>query len=292
MNSNLQMAKSSSNRKVATSPSPPLPDQHPEFKSIGKGMGTTKAKGKPKSRRSLSGYNFYMKYYRTVTVSPGMTLAVLDDSLTHEEKRKHVLEVLERDPYRLQCGQKRRHRKTHGAIDFKELTIQVASSWRNLDDRAKSVFMDVARQAKHQNKKQEDDSSTESRRPQFDVQSTTQGPCMQAIFEEALSIPNTFHFQSNDSTPSASTVSTGIVAASQPSLNVHKPIIHGNLSTYMPMDAYSSSPAPLKVTSQVQSLSESNRPVLVGMSELSEEGRSVSNSELASFLSWLDWSRL
>ena len=327
----------SGNSEVSASPSLSIPDDQPKSTSNGKNLGKMKCKSasagkdKPKRRRNLSGYNFYMKYHRTVTVSTGMTLDILDDSLTHEEKLRHVLEVLERDPYRLQSGQKRRHRKSHGAIGFKELTIQVASSWRNLDVSAKSVFEDIARQAKNQ--KRENDSSADSRCSSFDIQPAAQGSNMHSVLEEALFSTGTGGtgampslappFQSDGSTPSVTTTGTasaGFVAAAPPSSLQH-PIIGANLSaSSLATDASATTtcntveshsmcddlfePAPLSVTSQV--------PIVAGASssfngsynsfsasELSEgrcpNGSSNNNSnsnELASFLSRLDWSQL
>ena len=319
-----KVTETGGNLDVSTSPSLSLPDKQPKSTSKGKSMGKMKSssKDKPKRRRNLSGYNFYMKYHRTVTVSPGMTLDILDNSLTHEEKLKHVLQVLERDPYRLDNGQKRRHRKSHGAIGFKELTIQVASSWRSLDMSAKSVFEDIARQAKHQ--KHEKDSSTDSRRPSFEVQSATQGANVHAVLEEAFhtttttttSMPNLVHFPSNGSTPSVSTTgtSTGVIAAAPSSSLLQQPIMVGNSSASSVMNPSALAnaavgpytcddifePAPLTVTSQVpvDLVDGGNHPFSMPGFAPCQEGfpnnnnNNNNNNELASFLSRLDWSQL
>ena len=326
-----KVTNSSGNLEVSTSPSLSLPDDQkpkaaPKGKSLGKIKGKNARKDKSKRRRNLSGYNFYMKYHRTVTVSPGMTLDILNDSLTHEEKLKHVLEVLERDPYRLQRGQKRRHRKSHGAIGFKELTIQVASSWRTLDVSAKSVFEDIAMQAKHQT--QENDSSSKSRRSSFEIQPSAQGSNVHAVLEEALfstgttitgSMPSLIHFQSDGTTSSVATTSTGSTgfAAAPPPSSLQQPIIGENLSAPALTDASATTntvgpaymcgdlfePAPLTVTSQVPAvpsacLSLNGSYNSFSASELSEgvfpnnSSSSSNNNELASFLSRLDWSQL
>ena len=318
-----KVTNSSSNLEVSTSPSLSLPDDQkpkaaPKGKNLGKIKGKSAGKDKPKRRRNLSGYNFYMKYHRTVTVSPGMTLDILNDSLTHEEKLKHVLEVLERDPYRLQSGQKRRHRKSHGAIGFKELTIQVASSWRTLDVSAKSVFEDIARQAKHQT--QENDSSSESRRSPFEIQPAAQGSNVYAVLEEALfstgttitgSMPSLVHFQSDGTTSSVATTGTGSTgfAAAPPPSSLQQPIIGENLSapgsSYLCGDLFE--PAPLTVTSQVPAVPSASFSLNASYDSFStlepsqevhpnnnnnNNSSSNNNNELASFLSRLDWSQL
>ena len=325
-----KVTNASDNLELSASPSLSLSDDQkakaaPKDKHLGMIKGKSAGDDKPKRRRNLSGYNFYMKYHRTVTVSPGMTLDILDDGLTHEEKLKHVLEVLERDPYRLQSGQKRRHRKSHGAIGFKELTIQVASSWRSLDVSAKRVFEDIARQAKHH--AQEIDSSSESRRSSFETQPAAQGSNMQAVLEEppfstgTTGMPSLVHFQSAGSTPSIATTATtsaGFVAAAPPSLLQH-PIIDGNLSASSLTDAAASAttnntvgsshpymsgdlfePAPLTDAPVVTGASSSLNASYNSFSTLepSQEvhvqpnNSTSNNNELASFLSRLDWSQL
>ena len=97
--------------------------------------------------RNLSAYNFYMKYHRTVLVTPGMSFDALHGGLTFDQKRQHILQVLDDDPYRLKAGEKRLHRTSHGAIGFKELTRQVSTAWRSLDDDSRAVFQDIARES-------------------------------------------------------------------------------------------------------------------------------------------------
>ena len=99
---------------------------------------------KKQRRRTLSGYNYFMKYHRAATVMDEPLLVTVA-SLSPSEKREHVISVLRNDPYRLD-GKKRRHRKSHGVIGFKELTLQVASSWKNLDTESKSIFEDLAKE--------------------------------------------------------------------------------------------------------------------------------------------------
>ena len=97
--------------------------------------------------RNLSAYNYYMKYHRTVLVTPGMSFDALNGGLTFDQKRQHILQVLDDDPYRLKAGEKRAHRTSHGAIGFKELTRQVSTAWRSLDDNTRAVFQDIARES-------------------------------------------------------------------------------------------------------------------------------------------------
>ena len=102
---------------------------------------------KANPHRNLSAYNFYMKYYRTVLVTPGMSFDALDDSLTFDQKHNHIIQVLDNDPYRLKAGEKRAHRMSHGTIGFKELTRRASTSWRSLEGDTRAVFQDIAKEA-------------------------------------------------------------------------------------------------------------------------------------------------
>jgi len=110
------------------------------------------AKTEPKRRRTLSGYNYFMKYHRAITVTGDEPSRVLiDPKLTRDEKRHYVDKIIANEPYRLNGGKKRPHRKSHGVIGFKELTLAVARTWKSLDVSTKSIFEDMAREDKRRN---------------------------------------------------------------------------------------------------------------------------------------------
>ena len=113
--------------------------------------------------RNLSAYNYYMKYHRTVLVTPGMSFDALNGGLTFDQKRQHILQVLDDDPYRLKAGEKRLHRTSHGAIGFKELTRQVSTAWRSLDDDTRAVFQDIAREANQFSREQYGEEETKKK---------------------------------------------------------------------------------------------------------------------------------
>lgn len=113
--------------------------------------------------RNLSAYNYYMKYHRTVLVTPGMSFDALKGGLNFDQKRQHILQVLDDDPYRLKDGEKRLHRTSHGAIGFKELTRQVSTAWRSLDDDTRAVFQDIARESNRISREQYGEEETKKK---------------------------------------------------------------------------------------------------------------------------------
>jgi hypothetical protein len=85
-------------------------------------------------RRPMTSYNifFLLERERIISGSP-------ERAYTEEDARNIVALQQWKDTY-----YKRKHRKSHGIISFKDLSIVAAANWRRLDAASKQVFYDCA----------------------------------------------------------------------------------------------------------------------------------------------------
>jgi HMG (high mobility group) box len=90
-----------------------------------------------KPLKALSAYNFFFRYERERLLSGNDT----DDDI-YSTKTQEML--LNSHWYR-DRSQKRRHRKSHGKIDFATLSRMVSQRWKNLPEDRKNFFKEIAR---------------------------------------------------------------------------------------------------------------------------------------------------
>mmetsp|Transcript_16257 Transcript_16257/g.36126 ORF Transcript_16257/g.36126 Transcript_16257/m.36126 type:complete len:268 (-) Transcript_16257:237-1040(-) len=235
------------------------------------------AKTEPKRRRTLSGYNYFMKYHRAITVTGDEPSRVLiDPNLTRDKKRHYVDKIIANEPYRLNGGKKRPHRKSHGVIGFKELTLAVARTWKSLDVSTKSIFEDMSREGKDRTE----------RKNTITVRTTVK--------------------KGRSSSPSS--VAAAPVSSSSDDRSCNNGVNIPSIRT--PQGPITSEVLPPKVESQlwfsspVSTVSGSSTPIDEVMFLPEEESSlfppapidaniaPVSNQELSSFLSTLDWEML
>jgi hypothetical protein len=100
-----------------------------------KGKPRKKANGRPK--RPLSGYNLFFKMERERIINDRQDKKVTwEDIAGFQFERGHV-------------HTRRRHRKSHGKIGFRELARTIAEKWKNLNPECKVLFETRASLEKH-----------------------------------------------------------------------------------------------------------------------------------------------
>ena len=89
-----------------------------------------------KPLKALSAYNFFFRYERD---------RLLSGNIEEETYSKDLQELLLHSHWYRDRSQKRRHRKSHGKIDFATLSRMVSQRWKKLPEDRKSFFKEVAR---------------------------------------------------------------------------------------------------------------------------------------------------
>jgi hypothetical protein len=82
--------------------------------------------------RALSAYNFFFRDERNRILNGGMEFTL--------EKQNELL----REHWGKSRTEKRRHRKSHGKIDFTTLSRRISSQWKNLDAAGKAFYKRIA----------------------------------------------------------------------------------------------------------------------------------------------------
>eukprot|EP00567_Pseudictyota_dubia_P006489 CAMPEP_0197440588 /NCGR_PEP_ID=MMETSP1175-20131217/7050_1 /TAXON_ID=1003142 /ORGANISM="Triceratium dubium, Strain CCMP147" /LENGTH=426 /DNA_ID=CAMNT_0042970723 /DNA_START=35 /DNA_END=1315 /DNA_ORIENTATION=+ len=103
----------------------------------------------PKPRRPLSAYNLFFKYERARLLifseegKNSLSEAPPAPKLTAPEIRS----LLDNNPYHVDRD-KRRHRKSHGRVSFRELTVIILKNWKALNEESRAAFEEMGAEHK------------------------------------------------------------------------------------------------------------------------------------------------